>query len=305
MIRPQDQNRATQLEQTLVDFMANEHPLPGISEPVTRDILIAQIIESERRQKYVNHVRFHGSDGTSADPHTTSFNPLYATVFQANNGNFDEACWIIFLATHFGKNSKHQWGLCRNFYGRLGEQPIWSWDQAVTNQDALFNWIDMNSNALKFFGFGNHRKYESISSPTKGLRTVLTSYFNVFGAGHRATFDAALGGANDPHVRFDSLYKLFSQVFRFGRLACFDHVAMVSRLGLESSSPGSTYLKTATGPKRGAALLLHNNVEQRLNINESENYLELLRNTIEVDAQVIEDSLCNWQKSPDQFIAFR
>lgn len=305
MIRPQDRIRAAQIEQSLVNCMANGHSLPGISDPTARSVLIAQIIESERRQKYVDHIRINGSDGTNANPHTTGFNPLYATVHHLNLGNFDEACWILYLATHFGKNGKTQWELCRNFYGRLGELPIWSWNEAISNQEALFNWIETNSNTLKSSGFGNHRKYESISSPTKGLRVVLSSYFEVFGGGHRAAFDLALGGANDPNVRFDLLYRLFSRIFRFGRLACFDHVAMVSRLGLEGSTPGSTYLKTATGPKRGAALLLYNNVERRPNIDDAERRLARLGIEIDVDPQVIEDSLCNWQKSPRVFIGFR
>jgi len=305
MIRPQDQKRATQLEQILGKLITEGLSLPGIMEPVSRSVLIAQIIESERRQKYIDHIRIHGSDGTSANPHVTGFNPLQAAIHQTNIGNFDEACWIIFLATHFGKNGKTQWSLCRNFYGRLGNQPIWNWTQAITNQNALFSWIDAHSNTLKSFGFGNHRKYESIDSPTKGLKTVLSSYFEIFQGGHRVAFDTAIGGANDPNVRFDLLYKLFSEVFRFGRLACFDHVAMVSRLGLENSSPGSTYLKTATGPKRGAALLLLNDCERRPNITNAERQLKEIGEAINVDAQVIEDSLCNWQKSPTSFIAFR
>jgi hypothetical protein len=76
---------------------------------------------------------------------------------------------------------------------------------------------------------------------------------------------------------------------------------MVGKLGLAPISPGSAYLRGATGPVKGARLLF--GTQDKIEILDAK--LIELDAKLHVGMQVLEDALCNWQKSPDFFKAFR
>jgi len=79
---------------------------------------------------------------------------------------------------------------------------------------------------------------------------------------------------------------------------------MVGKLGLLPITPGKTYLDGATGPLRGARLLVDNNATSNTSIDRLESILKSLDLSLNVGKQVLEDSLCNWQKSPTRYIYF-
>lgn len=91
----------------------------------------------------------------------------------------------------------------------------------------------------------------------------------------------------------------------FARLAKFDFLTMVGKIGLASIEPGSPYLKGASGPLRGAILLFVENGVKPPSVKNLDTWVIELGAHLGVGMQVMEDSLCNWQKSPDKFIAFR
>jgi hypothetical protein len=95
------------------------------------------------------------------------------------------------------------------------------------------------------------------------------------------------------------------QVARFGRLGKFDFLCLLGRLGLAPIAPGRAYLRNATGPLRGVRLLFAGNPEARLTEDALEDLLVELDKILQVGMQVLEDSLCNWQKSPTRFIHFK
>ena len=90
-------------------------------------------------------------------------------------------------------------------------------------------------------------------------------------------------------------------IARFGRVAKFDYLAMVASLGLANIEPDSTYLKGSTGPLEGARLLFGD----KRTTGQLENWLVELGDHLGVGMQVLEDALCNWQKSPHVFVPFR
>ncbi|HEV2687133.1 MAG TPA: hypothetical protein VGV35_01225, partial [Bryobacteraceae bacterium] len=104
----------------------------------------------------------------------------------------------------------------------------------------------------------------------------------------------------DPGAAFDSLYRSMEVVRRFGRLARFDYLTMVGKLELAPIKPGSAYLNGSTGPLAGARLLFGNGSAANL-----DEWVIQLDGKLQVGMQVLEDSLCNWQKSPEAFKAFR
>ncbi len=93
-------------------------------------------------------------------------------------------------------------------------------------------------------------------------------------------------------------------VISFGRTARFDYLCMLGKLGLAAIEPGSTYMDGATGPFDGAKLLFGNEAKG-MTRRELDALLIDLGAALNVGMQVIEDALCNWQKSPGKFKAFR
>jgi hypothetical protein len=79
---------------------------------------------------------------------------------------------------------------------------------------------------------------------------------------------------------------------------------MVGKLGLASIEPGSAYLQNSTGPLRGARMLLGGYKEAPLSPVDLDNWLVELDVELKVGMQVLEDALCNWQKSPRNFKRF-
>ena len=308
MIRPRDRSTASQLEMKLVQFSSSVLPLPGVADQIKRQVFVAQLIESMRRVELIVHMRNHQISSQSADPHHAGFNPIRAAIYHAQNGSTDEAYWLVFLLTHFGKHSQQGWALMKSIYGKLGANPFWTWQEISTNTPRFRTWLIQHQQQLSGLIFGNHRKYESLrADSTKGLASVIESYVNWISPHptHDAKISSIIRGINDPNAAFEALYKDIEALHRWGRLAKFDHLTMLAKVGLIGISPGRAYLSQATGPKRGAALLLHNDPQRRLIVAQAEDALSRLGEHLQVGQQELEDSLCNWQKSPTQFVAFR
>jgi hypothetical protein len=80
---------------------------------------------------------------------------------------------------------------------------------------------------------------------------------------------------------------------------------MLAKLSLAPIDAGSTYLVGATGPLAGAKLLFHNNTTYPVSAAALGGRVDQLDDYLGVGKQVLEDSLCNWQKSPDQYKYFK
>jgi alpha-glutamyl/putrescinyl thymine pyrophosphorylase-like protein len=215
----------------------------------------------------------------------------------------DEAFWLIFLATHFGKHPKHGWRRLQDVYSGLGSG-TWTWQRTSANPAAFRSWLQKHG-ANVGGGFSNHRKYESLrTDSTKGTAAVVQSYIDWVGPSRshaQRIGELVRAGGNHPQSIFDRVYNDM-KVLRFGRLGKFDFLALVGRLDLAPISPGSAYLKGATGPLKGARLLFGSASTPESVL---EDWLRDLDTKLGVGMQVMEDALCNWQKSPTQFVHFR
>lgn len=308
MIRSTDRQRARSLEHNIVEFANRDTPLPGIDQAPSRKIYIAQLIESIRRIEYVDRLKQRPLSADCANPHSEAFNPVKGAIFHTQHGSRDEAYWLVFLLTHFGKHESQGWALLKAVYGRLGKRPIWSWDEISTNIALFRVWLRQNQNELKDLTFGNHRKYESKREDSKrGLANVFETYVDWVSPprNHDAKIDSVIQGINNSETAFDKLFEDADEILSWGRLAKFDHLTMLSKIGIVEITPGNTYLAKATGPKKGAALLLHGRSDHRLDVKCAETILCRLGQKLGVGQQELEDSLCNWQKSPNRFVPFR
>lgn len=311
-MRPSDVPLANRIKATLLDYHNNERTLLGIATPARIDALVEQMVESVRRIKYVFKIRDQNRpiDPDRANPNSAIFDPLIGAVHHRRQGNLDEAFWLVFLSTHFGKNLYTDWGLTKGFYGALGTTPIWSWQRAISDTNGLIDWLDANKDALSETGnFGNHRKYESLNARTfNGTGAAITSYLNWIGPSHNTFIANAQAQAGNPKALFEYLYNSMDSVARFGRTGKFDYLTMVGKIGLANLTPGKAYAKGATGPLRGGRLLYGGATDSPITERDLEDLLVTLGSKfdyLDFEMQVLEDSLCNWQKSPDLFVAFR
>ena len=294
------------LRDALVDYSANQRDLPGVRDRAARETLSMQMVASLRRLDYTQIIRRRPIDPARAEPNSSIFDPERAAILHARAGNIDEAFWLTFLMTHFGKHGRHGWRSLKDVYSGLGKL-TWTWARVTADPAEFRRWLQRNGPRIGG-AFANHRKYETLRTDSgNGTASVVESYIDWIGPAHshrERVADLIREARNDPHVIFDHFYRSM-QVKRLGRLGKFDFLTLLGRLELVPMAPGSTYLKGATAPLRGARLLFGGEVRANLDEARLEAWLRDLDLVLNVGMQVLEDSLCNWQKSPRQFVHFR
>lgn len=309
-MRPHEVPRANAFSVALQTHAANVRQLPGLATIQELNCLSWQLVDSVRRIEYVQYIGNANLSPLRTDPTSDLFDPLRAAAIYSRRGNTDEAIWLTFLATHFGKHREDKWGLVRAVYGMLGTQGRWDWQNISTNLNGFRPWLAANQGRLSAWRFSNHRKYESLSATSQnGTAAVIESYVSWVLAhnSHIGLIQAAQSAVGQqPTFVFDHLYKSMSRVRRFGRLGKFDFLTMLDKLGLAPIQAGSAYLAdNATGPKIGAHLLFCGVTSGVHSASELDTFLNELSYSLNVGPQVLEDALCNWQKSPQIFISFR
>ncbi|MGJ5071270.1 hypothetical protein [Bradyrhizobium oligotrophicum] len=305
------ENRRARLLAALQEYSRTHTPLPGVDTDARKNALVSQMIESLRRIEYVKRMAIRPIDPRRADPSSALFDPLRAAIIHLRSNRLDEAIWLVFLATHFGKHIRDGWRLTRDIYRSDGVP--WTFDRVANNSTNFEVWLKQSYERLKGDGtsrrFGNHRKYETLRVDSdRGTSKVVKSYVEWVGANRRhegLLMDAQQSTADDAKAVFDQLYRSMEAVISFGRTARFDYLTMLGKLGLANIEPGVPYLVGATGPLAGARLLFGNNKNAALRPDSLDKITADLGAHLGVGMQVMEDSLCNWQKSPDNFIAFR
>ncbi len=310
LVRPGDQALVSQINDGLCVFHHSTRKLPGIQSNRNRVSFVAQIIESIRRVKYVSVIEQRRISARRKDPNDNLFDPLKAAILFKRRGEFDEAFWMIFFFVHFGKHRRGGWRYARDVYGRLGN-PTTKWDWAETSREPeeFLRWLNAHKkeikNSLSPGGFGNHRKYEILDAyGNRGTGAAFTTYIEWVAPPrtHLELMNEALQSAGqNPQGAFNELYRSMGVVARFGRTARFDYLNMVAKLNLSNIQADSTYMQGSTGPLSGARLLF-GAAESPMRL---DRWLTQLEAHLGVGMQVLEDALCNWQKSPTIFQPFR
>lgn len=278
--------------------------LKGLPTDETIDTLAKQFIASLRREDYYRVVQRGTILASRADPNHRSFDAERAVAFHMQQGDVDKAGWLIFLMTHFARHPRSGWRRLQDVYGQLGAG-IWNWSTVSANPAVFHNWL--TANWMNIGGnFGNHRKYESLRpNANRSMQRTVADYLAWIGPGGHAAFfaDAVVAAGNDPHTIFDYLYKRL-EINSFGRLAKFDYLSLIGRYRLAPIEAGSAYLNGATGPGRGARLLLDGSRTSGSRHQAVQQALDVLDTRVKVGMTVMEDALCNWQKSPKRFVHY-
>ena len=301
----QKEQRALALEAQLLAFHQNATPLQGVAPTENMLAFVWQLIDSIQRVSYVATVRARPISAARADPRSPSFDPIRAAA-ALSAGQSEEAFWLVFLATHCGRNLRTEWQLAAELYGASEAAP-WTWPRVLNDPQAYADWIEDHYET--FTGkFGNHRKYESLKPGPKGTGAIVCSYVDwIAGYGSHAAMVAqaqAEAGGNSRRA-FSVLYQQMRAVLRFGRTGRFDYLTMLSKVGLANIEADSTYMNEATGPKRGARLLFDGQIDSNTGARALEVRVAELEHHLGVGMQVMEDAMCNWQKSPNRYVPFR
>jgi hypothetical protein len=314
MIRPSDAGRAAKLREALTLYRREKRPLPGLAPSGHVECLVAQLVDSLRRIEFVHHVRDTIHSPSRAVPGSGLFDPLRAAAMHSRAGNVDEAFWLVFVATHFGKHATDSWRLAEAVYGKLGQGGLWDWPSTHSNLKGFRVWVAKHQSILKGADgvsrrFSNHRKYESVLADSKkGLPAVVESYVNWITAarGHQGLIrQIHRKVGQEPREVFNAMYREMDAVTRFGRLGKFDYLTMLGKLGIAPIEPGSAYLREATGPMSGAQLLFLGDIGVKTDDKVMDSWLLQLDDALGVGMQALEDALCNWQKSPAEHIYFK
>ena len=234
------------------------------------------------------------------------FDPLMGAVKRQRQGDVDDAFWLVFLSVHFGRHRRARWALTCNFYNRLGQGGSWDWGTVRAAVPAVRAWLDSYQYDLKRdgAGFGNHRKYESLRGVgPNGTGETIESYVKWIGESHLHRFGHLGSGEEKPD--FATAFKSMNAVNRFGRTARFDYLSTLGKLGLTDLVPDCAYLQNATGPLTGARLLTTGSRSSAATPADLEAALKRVQERLAVPYDVLEDALCNWQKSPTKFVGFR
>ena len=303
---PKRKATADRLQDAILTYSEQMRDLPGVNSDAARSTLAMQMVASLRRLEFTRLLISRPIDPQRTDPNSELFDPERAAIYHARMGNTDEAFWLVFLMTHFGKHQRYRWKRLTDIYSGLGEF-TWTWTQVSANLSAFREWLRQNHSRVGG-AFGNHRKYETLRHESaNSTASVVESYLNwVTSYESHAKLVACLvrQAGNNPHQIFDHFYRSM-QVNRFGRLAKFDFLALIGRLDLAPITPGTAYLRGATGPLSGARLLFCGHVAASTDESLLESWLIEFDRYLCVGMQVLEDSLCNWQKSPRKFINFK
>lgn len=299
------EQRAQALEDQLLAFHRHNMPLQGVAPPENMLAFVWQLIDSIQRVSYVQTIRTRPISASRADPQSPFFDPIRAAVAMSTR-QMEEAFWLVFLATHCGRNIRTEWQLAAELYGASEAVP-WTWARVLNDPQSYADWVEEHHGT--FAGkFGNHRKYESLKPGPKGTGAIVRSYvawITGFGS-HVAMIAQAQAQANgDARRAFGLLYKQMRAVLRFGRTARFDYLTMLSKVGLANIEADSTYMNEATGPKRGARLLFDGQIDSKTDARVLEARVAALEQHLGVGMQVMEDAMCNWQKSPNLYKPFR
>jgi hypothetical protein len=320
-MRNRDRAEAERIDVILADHHATKRPLPGIQPPARRRAFMEQLFESIHRVQYIKRGVLlkrdepRDLDPRRVDPRSDLFDPIKAAAIRCHEGEYDEACWFVFLFTHFGKHLRTGYQLTCNVFGNLGSGQNWTWARTSSNPEAFRTWLRANQAALRSGAnrgyFGNHRKYTSLDADiASGTGEAFVTYVRwvLNHRNHRGLFDDAESRASHDRRRaFDILYRSMGrQVSSFARTGLFDYLTMIAKLELADIEPGSTYMTGATGPFKGARLLFGNAANGEAPATIDQWLVELEADLgLRMGMQILEDSLCNWQKSPDVFVAFR
>jgi hypothetical protein len=306
--RIKDKVKSQKIHDLLDKFPHVQLPFVGLTTAARKSVLVAQLVDSVRRLEYLRLTSLRARSAALYMPYSGSFAPFGGAAALHKGGRIDDAYWLVYLATHFGKHKSDGWNLTEDFYGQFGQGATWDWATASQNPQSIANWLAGVYPNVTGSGrsrrFGNHRKFETLKPGPKGTGHAVATYIEwvlSYGSHQNLINHAHARVGQNPKDVFAFLYKELDKVAKLGRLGKFDFLCNLSNLLIAPILPDIAYIAGSTGPVAGAKLLFG----AGKTIRQLEFACAELATHLDVSPQVIEDALCNWQKRPDRYVYFR
>ena len=125
LIRGKHKDRSAEILDRISEYESAHNPLIGIKNTTEREVWVKQIISSIRRVEYIHEIQKRDICKERSDPSSPIFDPLRAAILASRSGEYEQAVWLVFFATNFGKHGRDGWKLMRNIYGSFGLGPNW------------------------------------------------------------------------------------------------------------------------------------------------------------------------------------
>src|SRR5436853_881430 len=150
----------------LARFEVDHGALPGIVDPAARNTLVEQMVSSLRRIEFVRQFRNRPAMSPDRiDPQSPLFDPLRGAFFLERKGQRDEAVWLAFVGTHFGKHALDGWKLAIKVMGSFGRGPVWTVKEYGNHPGDFEAMLIAHQPDLRDPAtsgrFSNHRQYQS------------------------------------------------------------------------------------------------------------------------------------------------
>jgi hypothetical protein len=262
-------------------------------------------LESEHRVEYIRRLHERDIAPGRADPTSNLFDPLKGAVARQKTGDVEDAAWLVFLFVHYGRHRRQPWAYARATYAGPSVAAPWNWAHVTADVAGFERWIEDAAPRIRATGggFGNHRKYERLEETGRVVRSYLE--WTNDGSQVQRLNDSVDRARGDARAAFADLYESLGPVHRFGRMARLDYLSTIGRLGLAQVSPDRAYIEESTGPARGAALLWAGDAQRTERRRDLDRKVSELGRALTLGPDVLEDAICNWQKSPERFRPFR
>lgn len=174
--------------------------------------------------------------------------------------NYDEAAWLLFLATYIGKHPRQGWALLKGIYSRLDGSSFWIWESVSKDPDSFKNWIIARQEQLRELSpLGPLHKNSALDTyKAFSISEDLCSYIYWVQAfkGHHKLFHTAMSDSqNTKGEVFDYLYNSMNQWIKANRSIKFDYLTLLGQSGIVYAEPARLYFEDAYLVKHGARRL--------------------------------------------------
>ena len=216
---------------------------------------------------------------------------------QRTDLGLDNRLWILYIATYFGKSNKSKWTLFnRATFDK--KNSIFLFDEIKLDLDKYFKYLS-DFDFFKDCTYSNHRKYTAKNF--YGDKGVFKSMEYVV--------NNIKQYSSGKEIDFHTMYNLSQKIPNFGRLAGFDFSSSLVKCGFNIKEPLSMYAEHSTGPLDAIGLLLKLTSNSTSTNSKKQLCTDLMKwfidnSDIFMVGQVLEDSICNWQKNTSKYIRY-
>lgn len=266
----------------------------------SKKILVTLALQTNDSIKRIEIYQLYKERALKAEEQSSSYFHTFVpfVLCQRPSLSSEDKAWFLYLATYFGKSAKSKWELFKRAAFDLDNNLI-SVSTVLRDREKYYrhlHHIDFFRNAT----FSNHRKYT-----VKKLEG-----YNGFIKSANHFLDNLLMFVPPNDISFDEMYRLSLEIPNFGRMAAFDFTASFCKCDLNVEEPKSMYLINSTGPLAGLGDFLALSgkkifsKEEKVKLGNNLLNWFLSNSHIYMVAQVLEDAICNWQKSPRKYVRY-